>query len=110
MRLNPKNTKSMVASQSRIYAPGYHDVTLNGAELEEVKSLRILGMTFDSNLMFETHLRKVVSKKPLALVSCVGQESYLIAHMCSRAVSMHMFCSIVAQLYFVCGVSFKFAR
>ena len=41
MRFNPK-TKSMVVSRSRTIAPGYGDLTLDGAELEEIKSLRIL--------------------------------------------------------------------
>ena len=29
---------------------------------EEVRSVRILGVTFDSTLTFKTHLREVVSK------------------------------------------------
>ena len=55
IRLNAKKTKSMETSLSWTIAPGY--LTLGGAELEEVKSLRILGITFDSQLTFETHLR-----------------------------------------------------
>ena len=43
MRLNPKKTKSMEVSRSRTYASGYGDLTLDGAELEEIKSLRTLG-------------------------------------------------------------------
>ena len=60
LRLNRKKTKSMVVSRSRTNAPGYGDLTLNGAELVRVGSLRILGITFDSKLTFETHLREVV--------------------------------------------------
>ena len=62
MRLNPKKTKSMVVSRSRTSAPGYDDLTLGGAELEKVKSLRILGVVFDSILTFEIPLREAVSK------------------------------------------------
>ena len=49
----------MVVSQSRTYASGYGDLTLCGEALEEVNSLCILRVTFDSNLTFETHLRGV---------------------------------------------------
>ena len=61
-RRNSKQPKSMVGSGSRTYAPGYGDLTLGDAELEEVRNLRILEKTFDSNLTFDTHLRAVVSK------------------------------------------------
>ena len=37
-------------------------LTLSDAELEEVKGLRILEVTLDSKLTFETYLREVVSK------------------------------------------------
>ena len=47
----------MVVSRSQIIANGYGDLTLGGAELEELKSLRILGVTLDSKLPFEIHLR-----------------------------------------------------
>ena len=58
MRLNPKKTKFMVVSRFRTIALGYGDLTLGGAKLEEVKSLRILGISLDSKLRFETHLQK----------------------------------------------------
>ena len=62
-----QKTKFMVVSRSLTYAPGYGDLIFGGAELEELKSLRILGATFDSKLTFETHLRKVVSKAARSL-------------------------------------------
>ena len=64
MRLNPKKTKSIVVSRSRITAFGYGDLTFGNAELEEVKRLRILGAILDSNLKltYETHSREVVSQ------------------------------------------------
>ena len=52
----------MVVSRSRPYASGYGDLTLGSQELEEEKNLRIHGITFDSKLTFDTHLREVVSK------------------------------------------------
>ena len=47
-----------MVSRSRTYAPGYGDLTLDGAELEEVNSLHIFGATFDSTFTLETHLFK----------------------------------------------------
>ena len=40
----------MVLSLSRIIAPGYGDLPLGGAELEEIRSLHILGVTLDLKL------------------------------------------------------------
>ena len=62
MRLNLKKTKSIVIIRSRTIAPGYGDLTLGGAELEKIKSLRILGVNIDSKLTSEAHLLKAVSK------------------------------------------------
>ena len=67
MRLNPKKTKSIVVSRSRGSGPGNGDFTLGGAVIEEVKSLPVLGVTLDSKLTFETHLREVVSKTAINL-------------------------------------------
>ena len=67
MRFNSKKTKSMIASQSPIIAPGYDDLTLGGVELEEVKNLRILGTTLDSKLSFDTYLQEIVSKAARSL-------------------------------------------
>ena len=40
----------MVVSWSRVYAPGYGELTLRREKFEEVKSLRIARVTFDSQL------------------------------------------------------------
>ena len=80
MKLNSKKAKYMVLSRTLSYAPGYGDLTLDGVELQEVKSLRILGVTFDSKLTFETHLRKAVLKAA-RIFSVVRQAGkYLIVH------------------------------
>ena len=93
MKLNPKKIKFMVVSLSLSWtsAPGYRAVTLGGAELEELMSLHIFKVTFDSKLTFEIHLREVVSKatKNLGVVRQAGK--LFDCHACSKAVSMHMF-------------------
>ena len=62
MRLKSKKPKPMVVSRFHTIASSYCDLTLGSAELEEVKSLRSLGVTLGSKLTFENHLRKLVSK------------------------------------------------
>ena len=42
-----KKMKSMVVKRSRTIAPGYGDLILGHAELEEVKSLRVLGVLLE---------------------------------------------------------------
>ena len=56
-----------MVSQSRSIAPRYGDLTLDGAELEERKSLHVLGVTLCSKWSFETHLLEVVSKTAWSL-------------------------------------------
>ena len=59
---SPKKMKSMAVCLSRTIAPGYGDLTLSSAEPEEVKFLRILGVTLDSKLSFKTHFWQVLPK------------------------------------------------
>ena len=54
--LNSKKTKSKMVSQFRTYALGCGYHSLGSAELEEVKSLRILEIMYDSKVTFETYL------------------------------------------------------
>ena len=89
--LNPKKTKSMIASRFRTNALGYGDQTLSDAELKEVNNLRIFWVTLGCKLAFEPHLREVVSKAAKSL-NCAEQESYLIVYVWSRTVSIHMSC------------------
>ena len=44
-----------MVSWSRTNAPGNRDLTLSGAEFEELKSLRILRITLDFELRFVAH-------------------------------------------------------
>ena len=73
MRLNSNKTKSIVVSRSRTIALGYCEFTLGDAELEEVKSLRILGVTLDFILTSKTHLWKLCQKQLGVWRLCAGQ-------------------------------------
>ena len=69
----------MVVSRSRTYAHDYGDVTVGGAELDEIKSLRVFGVTFDSKLTFEIHFFRCFNAYVLSnLDNCapVGMSSW----------------------------------
>ena len=59
MKLNVGKTKTMVVSRSRSLNPTSPALSVNGAVLKDLAYLEILGLTLDSKLTFETHLRSV---------------------------------------------------
>ena len=59
MKLNAGKTKTMIVSRSRTMYPQSPPLTVGGTVLKESVDLDILGVTFDSKMTFETHLRSV---------------------------------------------------
>ena len=59
MKLNASKTKTMIVSRSRTMHPQSPPLTIDGTVLKESDDLDILGVTFDSKLTFEKHLRSV---------------------------------------------------
>ena len=59
MRLNVSKTKTMIVSRVRTMHPQSPPLTIDGTVLKKSDDLDILGMTFDSKLTFEKHLRSV---------------------------------------------------
>ena len=59
MKLNASKTKTMIVSRSRIMHPQSPPLTIDRTVLKESDDLVILGVTFDSKLTFEKHLRVV---------------------------------------------------
>ena len=59
IKLNASKTKTMIVSRSRIMHPQSLPLTIGGTVLKECDDLVILGLTFDSKLTFEKHLRLV---------------------------------------------------
>ena len=57
MKLNESKTKTMIASRSRTMHPQSPAITIGGTVLKESEDLVILGVTFDSKMTFEKHLR-----------------------------------------------------
>ena len=59
MKLNASKTKTMIVSRSRTMHPQSPALTIDGTVLKESDDLVILGVTFDSKMTFEKHLRSV---------------------------------------------------
>ena len=59
MKLNTSKTKTMIVSRSRTMHPLSPLLTIGGTVLKESDYLVILGVTFDSKMTFEKHLRSV---------------------------------------------------
>ena len=57
MKLNASKTKTMIVSRSRTMHLQSATFTIDGTVLKESDDLDILGVTFDSKLTFEKHLR-----------------------------------------------------
>ena len=52
-------TKTMIVSRSRTMHPQSPPLTIGGTVLKESDDPAILGVTFDSKMIFEMHLRSV---------------------------------------------------
>ena len=59
MKFNASKTKTMIVSRSRTMHPQSPPLTIGGTVLKESDGLVILGVTFDSKMTFEKHLRSV---------------------------------------------------
>ena len=59
MKLNASKTKTMIVSRSSTMHPQSPPITIDGTVLKESDDLDVLGVTFDSKLTFEKHLRSV---------------------------------------------------
>ena len=57
MKLNASKSKTMIASRSRTMHPHSVPLTIGGTVQKESDDLVILGVTFDSKLTIEKHLR-----------------------------------------------------
>ena len=59
MKLNTCKTKTMIVLRSRTVHPQSPPLTIGGTVLKESNDFVILGVTFDSKMTFEKHLRSV---------------------------------------------------
>ena len=61
MKLKASKTKAMIVWRSRTMHPQSPPLTVGRTVLKESDDLVILGVTFDSKMSFEKHLRSVLS-------------------------------------------------
>ena len=61
MTLNPSKSHSLVISRSRTVFPAHPDIDLDGTVVPGCATLKLLGVTLDSGLTFQPHLRAVAS-------------------------------------------------
>ena len=61
MKLNANKTHSMTISRSRTLDPPHPCLYISDEQIDEVSSLRLLGVIFDSKLTFEKHIRSLSS-------------------------------------------------
>ena len=59
MKLNSSKTKTMIVSRSRTMHPQSPPLSLGRTVAKESNDLVILGVTFDSKMTFEKHIRSV---------------------------------------------------
>ena len=59
MKLNASKTKIMIVSSSRTMHPQSPPLIIGGTVLKESDDLVIFGLTFDSKMTYEKHLRSV---------------------------------------------------
>ena len=69
MKLNESKTKTMIVSRSRTMHPQPPPLTIVGTVLNASDDLVILGVTFDSKMTIEKHLRSVPEQLLKDLVS-----------------------------------------
>ena len=100
MRFNPKKTKSIVVGRYRTSALGCGDLTLDGGELEKVKTLCIL-----RKLQTLPYLREVVYKTAKNMLF-VGRERKLFD--CARVLKSYFYAYVLPSLGIVpsCGCHF----
>ena len=67
--MNASKTKTMIVSRLRTMHPQSPPLTIGGTVLKESDDLIILGVTFDSKITFEKHLRVVSRAASKDLVS-----------------------------------------
>ena len=61
MLVNPMKTKSLVISRSRILAPIFLNLLLNGIVVEKVTELKVLGVVLHARLSFESHISSIAA-------------------------------------------------
>ena len=62
MRLNPSKSRSLIISRSRTLLPQHPVLNIGNDSITDSSTLKLLGVTLDSKLTFETHVRSVATR------------------------------------------------
>ena len=115
MKLNANKTKTMIVSRSRTMHPQSPPLTIGGTVLKESDDLVILGMTFDSKMIFEKHLCSV--SRAASQILGILRKSWLVFHdrsllgRCFRGFVLPVleycleYCSATEHQFFWCSVA-----
>ena len=99
MKLNASKTKTMIVTRSCTIHPQSPPLSIFGTVLKEPDDLVILGVTFDSKMTFEKHLRSV--SRPASQRLRILKKSWRVFHdrsllgRCFPARFGVLFCSVV---------------
>ena len=108
MKFNASKTKTVIVSWSRTMHPQSPPLTNGGTVLKESDDLVILGVTFDSKMTFEKHLRSVsrAASQRLGILrkSWRGFHDRVLLGRCFRGfvlpVLEYLFCSLVLGCHY----------
>ena len=64
MKLNPTKTQSMIVGRCRTAYPLHNNLYIDGIVLATTNSFKVLGVTLDSKLALEYHIRSLSSSVP----------------------------------------------
>ena len=104
MIMNPNKTKALVVSISKTVKNPYGDLVLSGVSIRASPNLYILGVKFDSKLIFEDHVRGNVSRvsKRIGILRLVNV--YLWTPVCYFVAVFHLFSqSFIYSIVLRCG-------
>ena len=99
MKLNPSKTQTLLISRSRTKLPLHPSLSVGNTLLAESEFLTILGVTFDSHLTFQQHLRSV-SANAARKLGIVRKASYIYGN---ESTNLTCFRSFVLPLLEYCS-------
>ena len=102
MILNPNKTSDLVVNRSRTVNPPHGDLILSGVSIWN-SNLHILVVKFDSRLIYEDHVRGIVSRVSQELVFWGWWRVSLWTPLCCFVTTMHLFSISMRYCSPVCG-------
>ena len=99
MKMNALKTKSFVVSRSRAIHPSHPDIIINTEPLENVSTMKFLGVTFDPKLTFEQHINQV-SSRAASKIGIIRKASHIYSN---STINLTYFRSFILPLLEYCS-------